>query len=52
MDKIIGTVFLLAFILCGCSINTVCDDWRSSVIFAIGFIVCVATAAAITRGDK
>lgn len=52
MDKILGLVAFLSFTLCGCAVETVCDDWRSCVIFVIGLIVLIATAFAITRGDK
>jgi hypothetical protein len=42
----------MAWLLCACSIDQVCDDWRACVIFVIALIVVIATAAAITRNDQ
>ena len=52
MDKVAGIVFCTAWVLCGCSVEKICDDWRACVIFVIALIVVIATAAAITRGDN
>lgn len=52
MSKIAGVVFFVAWLLCGCAIESVMDDWRSSVIVVIAVIVCIVTAAVITSGDK
>ena len=52
MQKAAGVIFFLAWLLCGCSVEKICDDWRACVIFVIALIVVIATAAAITRGDN
>ena len=52
MDKVAGIVFFTAWLLCGCSVDQIFDDWRACVIFVIALIVVIATAAAITRGDN
>ena len=52
MGKIISVVFFAAWLMCGCSVEKICDDWRACVIFVIALIVVIATAAAITRGDN
>ena len=52
MGKVAGVVFFFAWLLCGCSVERICDDWRACVIFVIGLIVVIASAAAITRNDQ
>lgn len=52
MKKAVDTIFFASWLLCGCSIDQVCDDWRACVIFVIGLIVVIAAAAAITRNDQ
>ena len=52
MDKVAGIVFFTAWLLCGCSVDQIFDDWRACVIFVIGLIVVIAAAAAITRNDQ
>ena len=52
MRKAIETICFMAWLLCACSIDQVCDDWRACVIFVIALIVVIATAAAITRNDQ
>jgi len=52
MQKAAGVIFFVSWLLCGCSIDQIFDDWRSCVIFVIALIVVIATAAAITRGDN
>lgn len=52
MRKAIETICFMAWLLCACSIDQVCDDWRACVIFVIGLIVVIAAAAAITRNDQ
>ena len=51
MQKAAGVIFFLAWLLCGCSVEKICDDWRACVIFVIALIVVIATAAAITRNE-
>ena len=52
MDKVAGIVFFTAWLLCGCSVDQIFDDWRACVIFVIALIVVIAAAAAITRNDQ
>lgn len=52
MRKAIETICFMAWLLCACSIDQVCDDWRACVIFVIALIVVIAAAAAITRNDQ
>lgn len=52
MQKAAGVIFFLAWLLCGCSVEKICDDWRACVIFVIALIVVIAAAAAITRNDQ
>ena len=52
MRKAAEIIFFAAWLLCGCSVEKICDDWRACVIFVIGLIVVIATAAAITRNDQ
>ena len=52
MRKAAETIFFAAWLLCGCSVEKICDDWRACVIFVIALIVVIATAAAITRNDQ
>ena len=52
MQKAAGVIFFLAWLMCGCSVEKICDDWRSCVVFVIALIVVIAAAAAITRNDQ
>ena len=52
MQKAAGVIFFLAWLLCGCSVEKICDDWRACVVFVIALIVVIAAAAAITRNDQ
>ena len=52
MRKAIETICFMSWLLCACSIDQVCDDWRACVVFVIALIVVIAAAAAITRNDQ
>lgn len=52
MQKAAGVIFFVSWLLCGCSIDQIFDDWRACVIFVIALIVVIAAAAAITRNDQ
>lgn len=52
MQKAAGVIFLISWLLCGCSVDQIFDDWRACVIFVIALIVVIASAAAITRNDQ
>ena len=51
MQKAAGVIFLFSWLLCGCSVDQIFDDWRSCVIFVIALAVTVLAAAVITIGD-
>lgn len=52
MRQAIEAIMFMAWLLCGCCVETICDDWRSCVAFVIALIVVIASAAAITRNDQ
>ena len=53
MRKAIETICFMAWLLCACSIDKVCDDWRACVIFVIALAVTVLAAGVIAMGkDK
>lgn len=52
MQNVMSVILFTAWLLCGCSVEKICDDWRACVIFVIALIVVIASAAAITRGDN
>ena len=52
MQKAARVIFFVSWLLCGCSVDQIFDDWRACVIFVIALIVVIASAAAITRGDN
>ena len=52
MQNVMSVILFTAWLLCGCSVEKICDDPRARVIFVIALVVVIATAAAITRGDN
>ena len=50
MQKAIGIIFFFVWLLCGCTIDSVCDDIRAMVIFVIALIT-VCTCAAVLGHD-
>ena len=52
MQNVMSVILFTAWLLCGCSVEKICDDWRACVIFVIALIVVIAAAAAITRNDQ
>lgn len=52
MSRVFGTVFFLAFVLCGCSVDSIFESPKAAVIFIIALVVTVLCAAVITIGDK
>lgn len=52
MQKAVGVIFFMAWLLCGCAIETAMDDWRACVVVVVAIIVCVVSAALITGGDE
>ena len=51
MQKAAGVIFFVSWLLCGCSVDQIFDDWRACVIFVIALAVTVLAAAVITIGD-
>jgi len=45
----LGCVFVAAWLLCGCTIDTALDDPRSGVVFLVALVVCVVIAAVFDR---
>ena len=46
-----GLIFFISWILCGCSIDRIFDDWRAAFIAVVALIVIILVAAVITNGD-
>jgi len=51
MQKVIAVIFFAAWLLCGCSVDQIFDDWRAALTFVIALAVTVLAAAVITIGD-
>lgn len=47
-----GVIFFISWMLCGCSIDSICDDPHATLIFIAALAVVVLAAAVITIGDK
>lgn len=47
-----AVMFFIGWLLCGCSIESICDDWRAMLVAIIALAVVVLSAAVITIGDK
>ena len=45
----LGCVFVAAWLLCGCTIDTALDDPRSGVVFLVALVVCIVIAAVVDR---
>lgn len=52
MQKAAGVIFFLAWLMCGCSVDQMLDDWRAGLIVIVALIVCIVTAMVITGGDE
>ena len=50
MDKV-GTVFFMAWLLCGCSIDSALDDWRACVVTVVALIVAIACIVVMSRRE-
>lgn len=50
MGKIISVVFFAAWLMCGCSVEKICDDWRAVLIFVVAFAVTLMAAVVIGDG--
>ncbi len=45
MQKAAGVIFFAMWIMCGCTVETMMDDWRSCLVVIIALVVCAVTAA-------
>lgn len=52
MSRIAGVMFFMAWLLCGCSIESITEDWRACVIFIIALIVCILSAMVLANWNK
>ena len=44
MQKAAGVIFFIAWLLCGCTVETVMDSPGGGILFTVAFVVCVAVA--------
>lgn len=51
MKKAAGVIFFFAWLLCGCSIDQVFDDWRACVIFIVALITAIASIIAMNKKE-
>lgn len=51
MQKAAGIIFFLSWLLCGCSIDGIFDDWKACIVFIMALIVCIATALVMSGED-
>lgn len=51
MQKIAGILFFISWLLCGCSIESIFESPKNSVVFIVALIITVLAAAVITIGD-
>lgn len=47
MRQAIEAIMFMAWLLCGCCVETICDDWRSCVAFMIALIVAIISAVTV-----
>lgn len=52
MQKAIGATFIMAWLLCGCSVDQAFDDPRAAWTVVVSLIVIVVSAWLITGGDE
>jgi len=45
-----GILFFVSWILCGCCIDGMLDDWRIGIIAAVTLIIITGCALALDRG--
>lgn len=51
MKKVAGILFFISWLLCGCSIESIFESPKNSVVFIVALIITVLCAAIITIGD-
>ena len=47
MRQAIEAIMFTAWLLCGCCVETICDDWRACVVFVTALIVAIAAAVVV-----
>lgn len=47
MRQAIEAIMFMAWLLCGCSVEQICDDWRACVVFVIALIVAILSAVTV-----
>ena len=45
-----GILFFVSWILCGCCIDGMLDDWRVGIVAAVTLIIITGCALALDRG--
>ena len=51
MQKAAGIVFFFAWLLCGCSVDKMLDDWRAGWTAVVGLIVVILCIAVLARKE-
>lgn len=51
MQKVTGIIFLISWLLCGCSIDSICDDWRAMLAAVVALIVIILCAMVLSSYD-
>ena len=51
MQKVAGVLFFISWLLCGCSIESIFESPKKSVVFIVALIITILCAAVITIGD-
>ena len=52
MKKVAGVLFFMSWLLCGCSIESIFESPKTSVVFIVALIITILCAAVITIGDN
>ena len=47
MRQSIEAIMFMAWLLCGCCVETICDDWRACVVFVVALIVAIISAVTV-----
>ena len=48
----VGIIFFFAWLLCGCNVDQMLDDWRACWIAVVALIVAIVCAAVLGWRDK
>ena len=52
MQKTVGIICMIAWLLCGCSIESIFESPKKSAVFIVALIITILCAAVITIGDN